>query len=274
MVLIGKSRAKGHGAGSDIALGNKILTEEYELAMNVLTKAGFKKADVIFLIAGLGGGTGTGGFPVLAGKIKAVYRVPVIGVLFLPSRGEGTLYSKNAEDGFPEVVKATDGVIVLDNNVLTSMGEGITKAYKSVNEAVFNFLSSVKPGMIFKLVKGKASSVASMDVKAEPTALKDLIRDLLRNHLYIQLEKFESLSLIIYGDRKKIYGQGFAEEWIKEKFGARLTCSYRRPLNSKVIRCNGIITGVKGLEKRLAVEVQKREVASDLQSLLEDINPI
>ncbi|MDP6459206.1 MAG: hypothetical protein QF673_01035 [Candidatus Hydrothermarchaeota archaeon] len=275
MVLIGKHRTKGHGAGSDITLGNKILTEEYELAMNVLTKAGFKKADVIFLIAGLGGGTGTGGFPVLAEKIKEIYRIPVIGVYFLPSRGEGALYSKNAKDGFSEAVKAADGVIILDNNALTSMGEVITNAYQALDEAVFNFLSSVKPSTVFKLVNGKTSSVASMEVKAEPTALKDLIRDLLRNHLYIRLGKtFESLFLIVYGDRRKIYGQGLAEDWIKEKFGAKLTYNYRRPLNSKVIRCDGIITGMKGLEKRLAVEVQKREVASELQSLLEDINPI
>lgn len=273
-VLIGKSRAKGHGAGSDITLGKKILTEEYELAMTVLTKAGFKKADVFLLIAGLGGGTGTGGFPVLARKIKAVYHAPIIGVLFLPSRGEGTLYSKNAEDGFAEVVKAADGVIILDNNALTSMGEMTTKAYQAVDEAVFNFLSSTEPSRIFKLIRGKVSSIATMEVKAEPTALKDLIRELLKNHLYIQLGKFESLYLIIYGDRRKIYGQGFAEDWIREKFEAKLTCSYRRPLNSKVIRCNGIITGVKDLEKRLAVEVHQREVSSELQSLLEDINPL
>jgi hypothetical protein len=273
-VLIGKSRAKGHGAGGDITLGKKILTEEYELAMNVLTRAGFKKAEVIFLIAGLGGGTGTGGFPILARKIKAVYRAPIIGVVFLPSRGEGTLYSKNAADGFEEVVKASDGVIILDNNALTSTGEVITRAYQAVDEAVFNFLSSIEPSMVFKLVKGTVSSLGVMEVQAEPTALKDLIRELLKNHLYMQLGKFETLHLIIYGNRKKIYGQGFAEDWIKEKFGATLTCSYRRPLNSRVIRCNGVITGVKGLEKRLAVEVQKREVSSELQSLLEDINPL
>ncbi len=274
-VLIGKSMAKGHGTGGDITLGEKILTEEYELAMNVLSRAGFKNAGVIFLVAGLGGGTGTGGFPVLARKIKAVYRTPIIGVIFLPSRAEGTLYSKNAAEGIAEIEKASDGLIILDNDALTSMGEVITTAYKAVAEAVFNFLSSVEPGRVLKLVKGNVSSAATMEVKAEPTALKDLVKDLLRNHLYAQVEEgFETLYLTIYGDRKKIYGQGFAEDWVKEKFGAKLTCNYRRPLNPKVIRCTGIITGMKGLTKRLAVEVQKREVPSELQSLLEDINPL
>lgn len=274
-VLIGRSRAKGHGTGGDLALGRKILTEEYELAMNVLSEAGFRKAEVIFLVAGLGGGTGTGGFPVLAEKIRAVYRTPVVGVLFLPARSEGVLYSKNALEGFAEVVKSVDGVVILDNNALTSMGMVITKAYMAVDEAIFLFLGNAQPSNVLKTVKGKMSTIASMELKAERVALKDLVKALLKNHLYFQVgEAFEALHLLIYGDKRRIYGQEYAEDWIKKKFGAKLTLEYKEPLNLKVIRCTGIITGVRGFEERLAVDVQEKEVSSELQNLLEDIHPL
>lgn len=274
-VLIGKSRAKGHGTGGDVALGEKIFTEELELAMGVLGDAEFKKADRIFLIAGLGGGTGTGGFRVLAEKIKKAYRVPIIGVLTLPSKSEGVLYSKNAYDNFASIKASVDGTILLDNNVLTSRGEAVKKAYRTVNDATYGFLSAFDADLLLELVRDRIATVGIMQAKAEMAALKDILNQVLKNHVYLPLSsRFDSLYVIIYGDKGKIYGEGFAEEWVKNKYGAKLECTLRKPLSAKYFSVNALIIGVSGLDERLAVEAQKKEVSSELESLLKDIRSL
>jgi hypothetical protein len=274
-ILVGKSLAKGHGAGSDMEFGKQLVTNECDLVMGILSNTDLGSADIIFLIAGLGGGTGTGGFSVLANKIKSIYPIPVIGVLILPSIREGNLYSKNAEIGFHEIKKVADGLIVIDNNTLYRLGGKNSNEYQVSNEAIIRFLSSIQWDVPFEFIKGKNSSIASMKIKSESVVLKDLIKNLIKNYLFVQLqENFESLYLVIYGNKSKIHGQSSAESWIREKYGAILICDYKPQFNSKFINCYGILSGIKGIEKRPAIEIKQKETTSEFQSLLNDINSI
>jgi hypothetical protein len=113
-----------------------------------------------------------------------------------------------------------------------------------------------------------------MQAKAERTALKDLLNKLLRNYVYFSLSNFDSIHAIIHGDKGKIYGERFAEEWVKNKYGARLRHAIMEPLSSKYLNIYALITGIAGLEERLAVEAQRRVVSSELESLLRDIKPL
>src|SRR3989304_5364738 len=122
-VLIGKSRGKGHGTGVDVALGKKIVTEELSLAMNKFSKAAADKPWAVLLFAGLGGGTGTGGFPIIAKKIKETFNSKTLGIFILPSSGEGRVYVKNSFEAFDSIVSSVDGSIFLDNNGVTDKGE-------------------------------------------------------------------------------------------------------------------------------------------------------
>lgn len=273
-VLIGKSLAKGHGTGGDVALGEKILREEHELALAALANAGFKKAREIFIIAGLGGGTGTGGFPVLAEKIREAYKVPVIGVLTLPSKSEGMLYSKNAQKKYPSIRASADGVILLDNNVLTTRGKAVDKAYKSINETIYEFLSAFDVNALVRAVRAKVATIGLMQSRVGEIPLKDLLNQLLRNHAWFPLGSFDSIHVILHGAEGKIYGERFAEEWVRNKYGGELRYSVMRTPGSKYFNVYALIAGITGLEERLAVEAPRKVVSSELENLLKDIKPL
>jgi cell division GTPase FtsZ len=273
-VLIGSSRAKGHGAGGDVELGRKIMMEESELALNAIRRANIKKPDMFFVVAGMGGGTGTGGLPILVERMKITYNVPIIGVLILPSKLEGTLYMKNTYLKLDEIIGLLDGAIVLDNNLLADRGENILKVQKTVNAAIFNFLSTVESHEILRLTRNQIGTIGYIRLRSEHTSIKDALDKLLRDHVYMNIEKAEKFNLLIYGDMRNVYGQSFAREWVKRRFGAELDFVLRDEPNSKYLNMGLIITGLKDITKRFTVEEVKKKAPSDLEDLLGDIKPL
>ncbi len=273
-VLIGSSRAKGHGAGGDVELGRKIMQEESELAMNAIRRANIKKPDMFFVIAGMGGGTGTGGLPVLVERLKITYGVPTLGMLILPSKVEGTLYMKNTHQKLDEILGLLDGTLILDNNVLSERGEEIYRTQRIVNEAIFNFLSSIESHEILRIVKEKVGTIGFLRVRGEHTSVKDALDRLLKDNVYMSFEKAERFDLLVYGNMKNIYGQSFAKEWIKRKFDAELDYVFRDEPNSKYLNIGLIITGLKDITKRFSVEEVEKKAPSELEDLLGDIKPL
>ncbi len=291
-VLIGSSRAKGHGTGGDVELGIKIMKEELELAMSAVRRANQEKPEAFFIIAGLGGGTGTGGFTVLADKIKETYGVPLIGILIFPPRSEGVLYMKNAYENFEGVVKPIDGAVVLDANILTSRGETLSKSYKIIDEAIFNVLSIVEPTDMLRITEGRISTIGFMRLKSERISIKDALDKMFRNHVYFNAlpsnkllgkpvqayafagEKIENLYFIAYGAVQNIYGQSFAKEWAEEKFGTDVEYLSKDDPSSKYLNIGLIISGLRNVEKVLKVERQEEKAPSELEELLGDIKPL
>ncbi|MFQ5815872.1 MAG: hypothetical protein ACE5G7_05190 [Candidatus Hydrothermarchaeaceae archaeon] len=273
-VLIGSSRAKGHGAGGDIELGRKIMLEESELAMNAIRRANIKKPDMFFVIAGMGGGTGTGGLPILVDRLKVTYGVPILGVLILPSKVEGTLYMKNTYQKLAEIIDLLDGTLVLDNTVLADRGEDLFKTQRTINEAIFNFLNSIESHEILRIIKDKTCTIGYIRLRGEHTSIKDVLDRLLRDHVYMNVEKAERIDLIIHGDMKNVYGQSFAREWVKRRFGAELDFVFRDEPNSKYLNIGLIITGLEDITKRFSVEEGEQRAPSDLEDLLGDIKPL
>ncbi len=275
MVLIGSSRAKGHGTGGSVKLGKKIMEEELELAMSAVRKANIEKPEMIFLIVGIGGGTGTGGAPILAERIKITYNVPLLGVVILPARSEGALYTKNTFENFDKVIESLDGVIVLDNNILANRGENFITSCRILDGAVFNFLSMVGAGDILRLAEDNISTIGFMRMKAEHVPIKDILDRAIRNHLYYDIEgkEFEKFNLIIYGNLGEVYGQSFAKNWIKEKYGAEVDYTFMDDKGSKYLNIGLIITGLKDITKGFEIKEDKK-IMSDLDDLLGDIKPL
>ncbi len=275
-VLIGSSRAKEHGAGGDVELGRKILIEESEIAMSAVRRANARKPEIFFLVAGLGGGTGTGGFPVLAEKLKSTYGAPVIGVLVLPSRSEGTLYVKNTYKNLEKLFSACDGCLVVDNNVLAMRGEESQRIYKLVNEALFNFLSVVEPSDVLHAVEGTFGAIGYMRVKAENTSAKDILEKMFRDYVYISAErKVEKLHLIIHGNKSAVYAKDAAERWADEKFGASIEYVFKHDPSSKHLNIGLIITGIKGLREEFELKSgEQNKKKSELDELLGEIKPL
>lgn len=110
-ILIGKSVTRGLGAGGFPEVGKRTA----ELAKGTLTEV-LKDANLVFVTAGMGGGTGTGVAPVVA-EIAKEQGAIVIGMVTSPFRVERSRLVK-AEEGLDELRNAADTVIVLDNNRL------------------------------------------------------------------------------------------------------------------------------------------------------------
>ena len=113
-ILMGKELTRGLGAGGRPQKGREAAKE-----VLVELKKAVGNADMVFVIAGMGGGTGTGGAPVIAQIAKETGAV-VIGVVTMPFESEKARIDK-AEFGLQELRDVTDTCIVLDNNRLVDI---------------------------------------------------------------------------------------------------------------------------------------------------------
>ena len=124
-VFIGKSIVKGRGAGGHSEIGEQAC----ELAENYLKEI-LKNSDIVFLVAGLGGGTGLGATPVV-GRIAKEQGAVVIGIGVLPFLAE-TSRRKKANKGFEKLKKVVESTILLDNNKLLEIAPDLS-AEQSLN---------------------------------------------------------------------------------------------------------------------------------------------
>ena len=111
-VLIGSSVTRGLGAGGDPDLGHDAAEADREKISAVV-----KDCDLVFLVAGMGGGTGSGAAPTVA-EIAAESGALVIAFVTLPFSFEGGRRVKQAEDGLIALRKVCDAVIPLPNDIL------------------------------------------------------------------------------------------------------------------------------------------------------------
>lgn len=137
-ILIGKELTRGLGAGGYPQKGREAAKE----SVSDLKKAA-SGADMVFVLAGMGGGTGTGCSPVVAQLAKESGAV-VIGVVTMPWECEKARIDK-AEFGLQELREATDTVIVIDNNRLTDIAGNlpIEQAFAVANELVSTMIKGI-----------------------------------------------------------------------------------------------------------------------------------
>lgn len=111
-VLIGRNTTKGQGAGSDPEKGQRA-AEESEEDLNKLVSG----CDLVFITAGMGGGTGTGAAHVVARVAKKAEAL-VISAVTTPSKGEGANKYKLAIEGINKLKEHSDALVIIDNNKL------------------------------------------------------------------------------------------------------------------------------------------------------------
>ncbi|WP_442908756.1 tubulin/FtsZ family protein [Halodesulfurarchaeum sp.] len=135
-VLIGQSRVKGHGVGADNELGAEIAEEDIDEIQGAIDNIPVHEVDAFLIIAALGGGTGSGGAPVLAKHLKRIYTEPVYGIGVLPGKDEGGIYTLNAARSFQTFVNEVDNLLVFDNDAWRKSGESIQGGYDEINEEI------------------------------------------------------------------------------------------------------------------------------------------
>src|ERR1700748_109327 len=114
-LAIGSKITNGLGAGSDPSVGRQAALEDTEKIIDMLDGA-----DMVFVTAGLGGGTGTGAAPVVASLAKELGALTVA-VVTKPFDFEGPKRRKQAESGLAELAGVVDTVITIPNNQLLSL---------------------------------------------------------------------------------------------------------------------------------------------------------
>lgn len=137
-LLIGKELTRGLGAGGDYKVGREAAKE----ALSDLKKT-VSNTDMVFVIAGMGGGTGTGSAPVIAQLAKEAGAI-VIAVVTMPFESEKARIDK-AEWGLQELRDVADTCIVLDNNRLVDIAGQlpIEQAFAVANELVSTMVKGI-----------------------------------------------------------------------------------------------------------------------------------
>jgi len=136
-IQIGEKLTKGLGAGAKPEIGEKAAEESIEEI-----KEAIQGADMVFVTCGMGGGTGTGGAPVIARLAKDM-GILTVGVVTKPFRFENKVRMKNALEGIQKLKESVDTLIVIPNDKLleivdrrTTMPDALKKADEVLQQAV------------------------------------------------------------------------------------------------------------------------------------------
>lgn len=132
-ILIGTSKARGHGVGLLREEGATITEAALPTIMRTIVEKNLEYIDAFLIVAGLAGGTGSGGAPVLASKLKQVYDQPVYVIGALPTRDEGDLMARNAADCLKELHPIVDGILIFDNDLWRKEGLSLERCYGYMN---------------------------------------------------------------------------------------------------------------------------------------------
>ena len=116
---LGKSITKGLGAGANPEIGKQAAMESEDKIREIL-----EGSDMVFLAAGMGGGTGTGATPIFA-RIAKEMGILTIGIVTRPFTFEGKNRNSNATEGIQELKKYVDSLIIVSNDKLLSMNGAI-----------------------------------------------------------------------------------------------------------------------------------------------------
>jgi cell division protein FtsZ len=142
-ILIGEKSTRNLGAGMDPEMGRKAVEENIDDLRNAM-----KGADLVFVTAGMGGGTGTGAAPVVA-NIAREEGVLTVAVVTKPFRFEGNVRNSLAQNGVNALREAADTIIVIENKKLlnliqnTNKSATVDEAFKMADEILGNAVQSI-----------------------------------------------------------------------------------------------------------------------------------
>ena len=150
ILQLGTSLTKGLGAGANPEIGREAALEDRERIKELISGT-----DMLFITAGMGGGTGTGAAPVVA-ELARELGILTVAVVTKPFPFEGPKRMKTAEAGIADLAKSVDSLITIPNGkLLTSLGKNITllDAFKAANNVLLGAVQGIaelitRPGLI------------------------------------------------------------------------------------------------------------------------------
>jgi len=256
-ILIGETVTRGLGSGGDPKLGRAAIEESKEKIDALL-----KDVDIVFVTAGMGGGTGTGAAPVVA-EIARKNGAIVVGVVTMPFKMEkGRI--EIGEQGLKEMRKACDTIIVIDNNKLLELAPQLplNEAFSVADRVLSNMVKGIvevisAPSLInldfadFKtIVKKGGVAVVGIGESDGPNRAEEAVRNALRSPLLdIDYAGASGALIHVSGDAQMTVEEAnrvgeIVTELMNDDalviWGARV-----RPENDGVLRVTLVMTGVR-----------------------------
>ncbi|SDX98595.1 tubulin/FtsZ family protein [Halopenitus persicus] len=290
-VLIGQSRVNGHGVGGDNELGATVMAEDSVEVLDALTNRITAEAEAIVVIAGLGGGTGSGGAPVLVRELRRVYDVPVYALGVLPARDEGALYQVNAGRSLKTLLREADATLLLDNDAWRSTDESVEGGYGSLNrklakrvglllaageathgvgESVVDtseVINTLGAGGIAAV--GYASAPAAEDPAENVTALMSTTRKAVMTGLSLpEATDADRALLIAAGDIDRIPRKGVekSRRWLEDETGSMEVRGGDFPLQSDRLATIVLLGGVQRSDRVERFLERARQAAAETET--------
>ncbi len=292
-IVLGKGVTRFRGAGGDPSMGRQAAEESIDEIRRAL-----EGADIVFVSAGLGGGTGTGGAPLIAEVAKELGAV-VVGVVTLPFKFEGGIKKRIALQGLEEMKQNCHTVVAIDNNKLLDLYPqySLKTAFSIADEVISNMIISItesiaRPSLInidyadFKTIMMRGnlaalgvgkSSTPNRAEEATFTALQTPLLDI----------SYEGLTGAIVhvtgGEDMKISEAARPAEIISELMGEDSLVIWGARIDPSMdsqLQVSLILTGVKSEEKEEPAEAQAEEEGKkeekgfsedDLEKIMEEL---
>ncbi|MFB6309753.1 MAG: tubulin/FtsZ family protein [Salinirussus sp.] len=269
-MLIGQDRVRGHGVGGDNELGAEIMQAEATEVMDELDGRVATDAEAVVLVAGLGGGTGSGGAPALAAELQRVYDLPIYSLGILPGRDEGALYQANAGRSLKTVVRESTATILIDNDAWRESGESVEEGFEAINDQIAQrlgvlfaagemveevgetvvdsseIINTLRGGGIASL--GYASAGASEEAGENVNVITSLTRSALLTGMSLpNAVEAEAALLVIAGEPSRISRKGVerARKWLEEETGSLQVRGGDFPLSTDRLAALVLLGGVE-----------------------------
>lgn len=206
-VQIGVKLTSGLGSGCDPNKGRKAAEESAEDIKKLL-----QGADMIFITAGMGGGTGTGAAPIIAQIAKEVGALTVA-VVTKPFTFEGKRHAVNAESGITELSKNVDSLIVIDNDkLLRNLGANIAiiKAFECANDVLLNAVRGITDAItvpafinldfadVVTIMRGRGHAVICNGFGKGPNMVEDAVDKAINSPLVDQVDIKSASGVMAY----------------------------------------------------------------------------
>ncbi|WP_324758533.1 tubulin/FtsZ family protein [Haloarcula montana] len=294
-MLIGQDRVKGHGVGGDNELGAQIMQENATEVMDDLGGRLTTEAEAIMIVAGLGGGTGSGGAPMLARELKRIYDIPVYVLGVLPGQDEGGLYQANAGRSLKTAVREADSLLLVDNDAWRASGDSVAAGYERINDAIAQRIgillaageavegvgeSVVDSSEIINTLRGggiSALGYASAPASEETTANVNTITSVTRSALLTSMSlpdavAAESALVVIAGDPDRLTRKGVerARRWVEDETGSMEVRGGDFPMDSEKIAALVLVSGVER-SSRVDEFMQRADEAASQEANTTDI---
>jgi len=271
-ILIGKKVAQGYGAKGNPEIGEAAIKESRRRVETFL-----READMLFIIAGLGGGTGTGAASVVA-EIARCNGATVVGIVLMPLKTEKDRMRK-ASKGLAEMRKECNTVVVIDNNrLIESLPRApLSKMFRQINNTLADMVKGIvetvsSPSMInvdlsnFEtIVKDGGVATVGIGESSAPNRAEEAVRNALRNPLLsVSYEGAKGALIHVSGDdHMTIEEVNKVGEIVSEMMNKNAVVTWGAKVNPNLagmLRVTLMMTGVRSPHLPSGFETMMRQI--------------